>query len=341
MDYLNNPGKGIVLDLSLVKAIDQVGFHSLNNILSGLRKRNAPLIIYSDFLETADQIRKKMPDIRVVGSEVEALNELGKSAGDDTFISSSLECPICANTDLPARVVDWDRIHYVFNENSFLPSAEKSGVDRDLDLYRHGVISCYDCLFTSFYNTDFIRGLGNERILPQFSLDIKNLLIKTTNRRRDMMLKAGYENTQFKSVIINKDDLETIYRLGADCITTISFDRSVNRLYEAGLSYLLIYYYMKDDKKDTALLEKSDTAFKDCIKYRPDENRQRIWQSYYFRVVLTMLNKKAASSLSIMENFRKERELLQGNEIRIFDLWYQQAQRVHKQEIRDVIVKYM
>lgn len=340
-EYLKNPGQGILLDMSQVKVIDSVGFRSLHNLLAGFRRNNVPLMIYSDDREIADQIRRIIPDIRVVGSEAEALNETVKSAGEDASSSAQLECPICSNRDMPNRIINWDRINYVFQDSSFLPQAVEPGSDKNMDLYRHGVIACNDCMFASFYHTDFVVVTGEHRVPPPFSLDIKNLLIKTTNRRRDVLQKSGYDPSQFKDIIQNKKSLECLYRLCADCIASVSFDRSINRFYESGLANLLIYYYMAEAKKDKALLEKAETAFKDCLKYRPDERKERVWQSYYFRIVLTMLSAKQGASLAIMESFRKERDALPAVEQPAFDLWFRHAQRVHKQEIHDVVVKYL
>jgi anti-anti-sigma regulatory factor len=323
----------VLLDLSAVKSIDSVGFKSIHNLYSSLQKKQVGLLVYTEQKDVADQFRKIVPDIK--------LTDKIESGVGEHWLDVQLECPVCHNTNFPQGIINRAALKLVWKENSYLPSAVNAVTGEEVDIYREGLIVCNDCLLTSFYHTDYKQIDGNVEIPPVYSSDAKTLLIKSTNRRRDMLARIGVEQSDYPAFMRNRENVEYLYRLCADCIASTSFDRTINRFFEAGIANFLVYHFMPENKKEKEFLERADVNFKDCIRFRPPEDLAKVWQAHYYRLVIAVLEGRQPQLLSIVDAFRKERNELQDDvSIESFDLWFKQAQRIHKQAINDVASKY-
>ncbi|MBL8027634.1 MAG: hypothetical protein JNL74_14530, partial [Fibrobacteres bacterium] len=264
-----------------------------------------------------------------------------ESGAAEHWQNVKLECPVCHNTDFPGKILRREALKYGWRENKFLPFTANSITGEEVDVYTDGLIICNECLLTSFYPVDFIQHIGDNEVPPIYSADSKALLIKSVNRRRDMLARVGIEQDDFRAFAEKRDNLEYLYKLCADCITSTSFDRSINRFYEAGIAQLLVYINMPDNKKDKDYIDKADVNFKDCIRFRVPDDLSKVWQAHYYRLVIAVLEGRQPQLLTIIEAFRKERnDLADEAAVEVFDFWFRQAQKIHKQAISEVASKY-
>src|SRR3989339_1414338 len=341
--FFDSPAEGFLLDLSSVGQIDSMGYRFINNLLASLKRNKADIIVFSDNRERLEDFRKIVPDAKTFDTEDAAIEAALKASCSDAYFDVQLECIICSCRDLPSRVINRENLKIHFKEGSYLPQYRDLITGQDIDLYRKGLIRCPDCLLTSFSHADFINIVGERRVLPEFSFEVKSLLTKTINRRRDIVQKGNIEVTRLQSLSASNElrEMECAYRLCADTLATISFDRSRSRYFEFGLAHLLTYFHLAENKKDREIIQKADTAFKECLKNRPvDEKKDEVWQSYYYIIVLSFLLDRTGASLAILERFRRERDALNPVEVKSFDQWYSQAQVAHEQAIREIIHKY-
>ncbi|MFH0920197.1 MAG: STAS domain-containing protein, partial [Fibrobacterota bacterium] len=340
--YMEKPEEGFILDLSGVGEIDSMGYRFIHNLVSSLKKHKAEIIVFSENRERLEEFRKIVPDTKTFDTEDAAVEAALKASCSDAYLDVQLECLICSCRELPRRVVNRENLKVHFKEGAYLPQYRDLITGQDLDLYRCGIIVCPECLMTSFYHTDFINIVGDRRVLPEFSYEVKSLLTKTINRRRDILQKNDIEVSRMQSLAVSTDsrDMEFAYRLGADTLATISFDRSLSRFFEHGLAHLLAYFHMPERKKEREFIQKADTAFKECLKNRTADINDKVWQSYYYIIVLSFLLDRTGASLAILEQLRREREKVGPQELRAFDLWYRQSQHAHEQAIQEIIHKY-
>jgi anti-anti-sigma regulatory factor len=329
----NERVSNVLLDLSAVKSIDSVGYKSINNLYSSLQKKQIGLLVYTEQKDLAEQFRAISPDIK--------LTDKIESGVGEHWLDVQLECPVCHNTSFPKGIIKREALKLIWKENSYLPLAANAITGEEVDIFRDGLVICNDCLLTSFYHTDFKQIIGNTEIPPIYSSDAKNLLIKSTNRRRDILARLGVEQGDYPAFIGNPDNIEYLYRLCSDCIASTSFDRTINRFFEAGIANFLVYHFMAENKKDKEFLDRADVNFKDSIRFRTPDDLSKVWQSHYYRLVIAVLEGRQPQLLSIVDAFRKERNDLQDEAaMESFDIWFKQAQRIHKQAINDVASKY-
>lgn len=338
-EALKEPNKGVLLDLSRVDTLDSMGHKMIQNLFLSLKRQNRGLIVYSERKEQIAELKQVSPDLSATTDEDEAFKSALHASASGAWLDITIECPICANHDFPAQVLDWANIGYYWNESHILPQGRDPSTGREINLYKSGIIVCPECLLTSFYHTDFVHHLGDKSVPPAFSLDSKNLLLKTTGRRLEMAGMVGEDPAVIGKFARDKERLETLYRLCAECNSTITFDRSLNRFFELGFAWLLVYCYMPEKKKDPGLLERADSAFKDCLRFPPEGAPSKVWQAQYFRTVLTVMMNKTHVSIAMIEAFRQEREAVKAQDRPAFDFWLNGSQAVHRKAINDIVIK--
>ncbi len=333
-------GNSVLLDLSRVKSVDSVGFKLINNVYNTLEKQGVSFSILCGSAELAEQFCRVLPNISLVDGDAGA-SVYGSVRKGTHWVNATIECPVCHNTDFPSEFLNQQAIKFIWKEHSLLPVAVNSTTDEEIDFYRDTLIMCSECLLTSFYKEDFICHSEGQEFPPIYSSDARTLLIKSTNRRKDMLAKIGVEQGDYLSFFADREHLDYAYRLCADCITATSFDRGINRFYEVGLAHFLVYNFMNGAKKDSELLEKAEMSFKDCIRFPPQDIPDRIWQSYYYLLVVEVCRGKQPQLLNLIDAFRKAgadpgKQAGAGQ----YEFWYRQAQKVYKKAINDVASKY-
>jgi len=307
-----------------------------------LEKKGGRCIVYAPDRQRCADLQAQLAEIPVFESFEEALSRAFQNSNTSGFLTVSLECPVCANGDFPGQVVNRDRVEYFWTGDEVLPRCKDQATGAEIELYRIGPIICNDCLMNSFYYSDFTVIAGEHRLPSLFNGDIKNLIMRTTNRRRTLLQKAEIDPTAINNDQDTRTDhtLEYLYRLSMDCLGSVSFDRSINRFFENGLSHFLAYHFMPQAEKDHELLAAAYDGFSEAIK-NPHPDLGRVCQSYYFLEVLSFMLNRQRESIPILERFAELRNsnLENPGTARIIDFWIERTNLVHQREIRIVAAK--
>lgn len=331
-------GKGIVLDLSEVGQIDSMGHKAIHNIQSALIKHKERLIVYADSKDIQEQIRSVHSGVTQAASRDEAFKIALQSSASDAFLDVNLECPLCGSRALPRKALNRENLGYFWDEEGFLPKARDLITGDEVDHYRAGIITCGDCLFTSFYHTDFINISGETRLVPPFSHEVKSLLTRCAGRRKELLRKVNLEPQDFPGDGGGARTLEYQYRLLMDCVTSAAFDKSINRFYEMGLATVLAHYFMPEESKDKALLEAACQHFSMCIRTPPEGKPDKTWEAYYFIIAASILLGKKAVSRQVIMEMDKEKEAIgaeNADALRRFTFWHSNSHKWYNREVLD------
>ncbi|OGS35818.1 MAG: hypothetical protein A2293_03285 [Elusimicrobia bacterium RIFOXYB2_FULL_49_7] len=330
--------QGLVLDLSKVKTIDSMGHKTIQNLWSKLAAQQRTLALYTESAEFTEQIKTIHPEIRLIASQKEMAAWTALSAKAAASVTE-MECPLCGNKGIEKQVSDLTGMEFTWEDDDFFPLCRENGVV--VEYYRRTILLCTECLFASLYPEDFVHIQNEERHVPPLTDEVRMLLMRTTNRRRDLLKRTELQPEDLIRTR-EKDDyaMEYCCRLLAECMNAMIFDRSLNRFYEIGLATLLIYRYMRPGVREKGLLEAALQAFSNCIKNPPDKEGEKVFQSFYFSIVCAVLLGQKLDARQVLHRFEKNKQEWPGKEERMA-FWYANGQKWYNKEVQKDASKFI